>query len=274
MLHFRKPKNPHHVEIPTRQKFIFGFFVLLSLFSLLFDRLQPQSSKVLRETVLDYAAPPLSYVSFPVSKVHYWFIQWKNVINSDHILTKLQLENQNLKKRLILLESLKDENAELKTLLSFTSQHEFNYVIGRMIADTASDYARSFLIQIDTQTIKNGQAVIAGDGLLGRIIHIGDGFARVLLINDLNSRIPVKISEIGYQGILAGNNSLRPELLYVAKNVKITPGMHVVTSGDGGIFPPGLDIGKIISITDDQIFVQPEFDQTQFGYVTVITSNK
>ena len=90
------------------------------------------------------------------------------------------------------------------------------------------------------QGLARGQAAITGEGLVGRLTEVGDRAARVLLITDLNSRIPVVVEGAHANAVLAGDNSERPRLdLSVAAPDAVKIGDRVVTSGEGGVFPPG-----------------------------------
>src|SRR3546814_13615807 len=67
--------------------------------------------------------------------------------------------------------------------------------------------------------------------------------ARILLINDLNSRIPVLVEPSRERAVLAGDNSSRPRLVYLDVSAEIGTGDRVVTSGQGGVVPPGIPVG-------------------------------
>ena len=86
--------------------------------------------------------------------------------------------------------------------------------------------------------IAKGQAVVAGGGLTGRVQAVGDSSARVLLLTDLNSRVPVMLEESRERAILAGDNSARPQIQFLRHAAAIRIGERVVTSGRGGVLPP------------------------------------
>jgi rod shape-determining protein MreC len=82
------------------------------------------------------------------------------------------------------------------------------------------------------------------------VSEVGLRAARVLLVTDLNSRVPVLIENEHARAVLAGDNSARPGLLYVEPQTAVKIGDRVVTSGDGGLFPPGLPVGTVAAIED------------------------
>jgi rod shape-determining protein MreC len=96
------------------------------------------------------------------------------------------------------------------------------------------------------QGVKPGQAVIDQRGMIGRIFLAGNYTSWVILLTDLNSRIPVNIEPGNAQAIMAGDNSGAPLLDLLSQRVVLKPGAQVVSSGDGGLLPPGLAIGTVV----------------------------
>jgi len=118
--------------------------------------------------------------------------------------------------------------------------------------------------------VRKGDAALSGKGLLGRVAEVGERAARVLLINDLNSRIPVVIERSRERAILAGDNSVTPRLLYLPITTTVQVGDRVVTSGHGGAFPVGLPVGVVTAISDDGVRVLPFADATNIEYVRLM----
>ena len=92
------------------------------------------------------------------------------------------------------------------------------------------------------------QPVLIHQNLIGRIKEMGGRTARVILLTDLTSRVPVMIGDTNDHAILLGNGSPHPQLLYLDKPHDVKVGAPVVTSGYGGIFPEGLPVGHIQSV--------------------------
>jgi rod shape-determining protein MreC len=95
--------------------------------------------------------------------------------------------------------------------------------------------------------IKPGQAVVDARGMIGRIFLAGEHTSWVILLSDLNSRIPVVIEPGHAQAILTGDNAKAPALDTLAQGAVVHEGDQVISSGDGGILPPGLPIGTVIA---------------------------
>ncbi len=112
--------------------------------------------------------------------------------------------------------------------------------------------------------------MVNGDGLVGRIVEAGRNSARVLLLTDLNARIPVVIESTRVSAILAGDNTDRQRLIFMPDNARVSPGDRIVTSGRGEMLPAGLPIGTVVSVADGVARVQPFADWHTLEYVRVL----
>src|SRR5881275_2540263 len=166
---------------------------------------------------------------------------------------------------------LTTENRQLQGLLKVVPDRAVSYVTARVIANSGGAYVRTVMINAGSQAgLARGQAVITGDGLVGRLTEVGSRAARVLLITDLNSRIPVKIEGSNTGAVLAGDNSERPRLLYVGAPEALKIGDRVVTSGEGGVFPPDLPVGMVSAVGSAGPRVEPYVELSQLGYVLAV----
>jgi rod shape-determining protein MreC len=105
--------------------------------------------------------------------------------------------------------------------------------------------------------VARGQAALAREGLVGRVAEVGSRAARILLITDLNSRVPVVVDGTHRRAILAGDNAARPSLRYADTGGTMRIGDRIVTSGQGGVFPPGLPVGVVVSADSEGARVEP-----------------
>jgi rod shape-determining protein MreC len=118
--------------------------------------------------------------------------------------------------------------------------------------------------------VEKGQSAVTGAGLAGRVIETGERSSRLLLLTDLNSRVPVTLEASRWRGILAGDNTARPRLLFLPNSAEVAVGDRVVSSGDGGVAPPGLPIGVVAQIAEGEIRVQPFVDWDRLEYLSVV----
>lgn len=230
----------------------------------------PAVTKI-RTNISDVMAPMLAVAASPMDAMHNAG-QWTAEI--------VQLRSQNTamkNERLELLKwqqnakSLTVENEALRELLHVVAGSKSTYVTARIVADIGGPYVHSALISGgDKDGIQKDQAVINADGLIGRVVEVGESSARVLLINDINSRVPVIIESTGEKSILVGKNSQTPELAYLTADSKVKNGDRIITSGDGGIFPGGIPVGVVSHTEQNEILVKPFTDPSDSYYISVV----
>jgi len=166
------------------------------------------------------------------------------------------------------------ENKQLRQLLDEQVTSSANFVSARVILDKQSPYLNSFIINSGSnKEIKNGMAVLDGKNFVGRIVDVNFFSSRVLLVTDLNSKIPVSIEPSGHQAILSGRGTKEPTLEYLPKNHKVQSGNKVYTSGKEGIFAPGIPIGEV-RMSDGKIFVSLSSDISQIMFVNINLGKK
>jgi rod shape-determining protein MreC len=215
--------------------------------------------------VMDALSRPTATVSEGVDRVDRFFSVYEE---------NAQLREQNA--RLLEWQSaalaLAAENSTFRKMLNFVPERGASFAAARVIGDSGGAFVRSVLINGGTvDGIQKGDAVVNGNGLIGRIAESGRRSGRVLLVSDLNSRIPVVGEKSRVRAILAGDNSPSPKLAFLSPNAQLEVGDRIVTSGHGGVFPAGLPVGRISSIGDGGIRVQPFADFYRLEYVRIIT---
>jgi rod shape-determining protein MreC len=225
----------------------------------------------LRTTVSDGVAPVLDAVAQPLNAVGNVVDRAKMAVLTYQENVRLETENEKLLHWQQTALNLDAENKELRGLLKAVPDAALSYVTARVIANSGGAFVRMILIDAGTENrVARGQAAITGEGLVGRLTEVGDRAARVLLITDLNSRIPVTIESTHAPAVLAGDNSERPRLLYLPSSDAVKIGDRVVTSGEGGVFPPRLPVGVVASIDSTGPRIEPYVELSQLGYVLVV----
>jgi rod shape-determining protein MreC len=253
------------------QRFAFLTLVLASFALMLLGKADTIVVERLRVLIDDGISPVLQVLSRPASAV-------AGVVNAVHDLAALRAENVRLAEenaRLMhwqtVARELDNENKALRGQLNYTPDPDSAFISARVIGDTGGAFVHSMLISAGgREGVRKGQAVIAGENLVGRVAEVGDRSARILLLTDINSHIPVIIEGTRAKAILSGDNSDRPRLAYLSPNSNAAVGNRIVTSGHGGAFPPGMPVGVIASIQDGIVRVEPFVHRYQLEYVTVV----
>lgn len=185
---------------------------------------------------------------------------------------RLTQENASLKVMERRAMFLARENKELRYLINMSKFIEQETLVANVYLDSSNLYVNSFIINLGLKHgVKPGFAVLNQEGLIGRILEVGEDFSRVLAINDYNAAIPVRILENGVHGILKGrNDSHHVRLITKEKNNTVSVGQHVVTSSLQGIFDDGIPVGVIEKVTEDEIEVVPYANLNRINKVLVI----
>ena len=245
--------------------------ILLSGAMLVAGKTDQTMFETLRTGLSDVAAPALDVASRPLGAAEAAIDRVRGFIGVYQVNRRLEEENQRLLQWQQVALKLTTENRQLQGLLKVVPDRAVSYVTARVIANSGGAYVRTVMINAGSQAgLARGQAVITGDGLVGRLTEVGSRAARVLLITDLNSRIPVKIEGSNTGAVLAGDNSERPRLLYVGSPEALKIGDRVVTSGEGGVFPPDLPVGVVSAVGGGGPRVEPYVELSQLGYVLVV----
>lgn len=210
----------------------------------------------LQQSVFDVASPIIDMAQKPIDALHERFdviARWAAIRKDNE---RLSAENEKLKEWYQAALMLQSENKALRDLLNVDSEQAKNFITTRVLADGTSTYAKSLVIEggRDAGVVK-GQGVVSREGLLGRVIESGTRTARVLLLQDINSRIPVLVEGANERAILAGTNGAEPTLDHLAADNKIAAGQRVITSGLGGLFPFGIPVGETVMNDDGSVGV-------------------
>ncbi|MEO3428713.1 rod shape-determining protein MreC [Pelagibius sp. CAU 1746] len=224
-----------------------------------------------RTAVTDMVTPILNAVSQPVKT-------FSGVIDQAEALANLRSENLALKEqnaRLLQWQAvarrLEAENAALRSLNRMVPDPAMSYISARVVGDPGGAFVRTVLINAgERDGVEKGQAAVTADGLAGRIAEVGKRSARVLLLTDINSRVPVVVGDGRDRAVLAGDNTNAPELLYLGPTAKVQLGDRVTTSGHGGVFPPGLPIGVVAGVGEKGIRVKPFVDWSHMEMLRIV----
>lgn len=256
------------------QRFSFVLFVGLSLGLLFIGHSKPYVVQMVRARMVDVIAPALDVMSRPlelVGTIELRIHSYRELMREN---ARLKAENADLLRWQNAALTLKEENKELRSLLNYKNEPGFAFISARVIADTGGAFARSLVVTAGRDDgVREGMAAMTGEGLIGRVVEVGDWTSRLLLITDLNSRIPVMVTGTGDHAILAGDNMPEPKLLYLPQESEVKVGARVVTSGHGGIFPPNLPVGVVSSSNHTSVEVAPIAPLGQINQVRLVDFN-
>lgn len=172
------------------------------------------------------------------SATDFWDVRAQN--------TRLRETNEQLRKWQSIALALDAENQRLKADLHWIPDQSASYVTARVVSDAGGVYAKAALLAIGpNHGIRKGEIALDERGLVGRVTEVGARSARVLLITDLNSRIPVILEGSHAHAILIGTNGPEPRLIYWPEGSPPQEGERVVTSAEANAFPADLPVGIV-----------------------------
>ena len=256
------------------QRFSLLVLIIISVILLSLDFYKAKPLNIFRSISKDIIYRGSFIISLPFKsldrgyktvKTHFTFYDdYQNLKNELYILKAQQSE----------IEFLKMQNKELKIVISDVLHTNIKNVIAKVILDKKSPFLKSIILNKGTNSnLKKGMAVLHKKNMVGRIVEVNYLSSRVLLINDLNSKIPVKIQPSGENAIMSGEGNNLASLDFLPKLSTIEEENIVFTSGSDGIFDDGISIGKITEI-EGKFYVEFFSDLNQINFVTVINNKK
>lgn len=215
--------------------------------------------------------PLIKVVQLPAQLVYDGYGTIKDVVRV--YKENKQLKKENLEMTLLKnqVRTLKMENKLLSGLLNYTPPPEATFVSAKIIAEEGDGFSHSLIAYIDKDAdVQEGQIVLGSESVIGRIEAVSGHYVRILLFTDINSKIPVIVERSRERGILSGDNTAIPKLLFTSLDADIRTGDMLVTSGVAGIFPAGLPIGIVSRIGEDEIDVETITDIPRLEYVRIV----
>lgn len=256
------------------QRFSLLVLIIISVILLSLDFYKAKPLNIFRSISKDIIYRGSFIISLPFKsldrgyktvKTHFTFYDdYQNLKNELYILKAQQSE----------IEFLKMQNKELKIVISDVLHTNTKNVIAKVILDKQSPFLKSIILNKGTNSnLKKGMAVLHKKNMVGRIVEVNYLSSRVLLVNDLNSKIPVKIQPSGENAIMSGEGNNLASLDFLPKLSTIEEENIVFTSGSDGVFDDGIPIGKITEI-EGKFYVEFFSDLNQINFVTVINNKK
>ncbi len=257
----------------TQQRFSLFALTLISILLIFLESIDSKPLNSVRSIIKDIVYRSAVISNYP-SKL---FSSSYEKINSHFSLYNryddLLQENKKLKNEISKSDFIEMENSQLRKLIDEQTASYSDSESARVILDKRSPYINSFVLNIGyNKNIKKGMAVLHEKNFIGRIVDVNYFSSRVLLITDLNSKIPIISEPSGNHAILSGHGKSNPTLEYLSENHKVQDGDKIYTSGKGGIFDPGIPIGEAKK-TKDKIEVKLYSELNQITFVNIKMRN-
>ena len=254
----------------TQQRFSLFVLVIIAVVLILVEKIETKPLNYFRSVIKDGIYRGSLIVSSPAKGINFVLDEVREHFNIYNEYKELKEENIELKSRISNSNFLELENTQLRKLIEEDVESPGSFVSARVMLDKKSPYLKSFILNSGSNKgIKNGMAVLHKKNFVGRIVDVNFFSSRVLLVSDLNSKIPVVIEPSGYHAILSGHNDEFPTLEFLPENHSVQFKDIVYTSGKEGIFLPGLPIGEA-RIDSGKIVVSLFSDLSQITFVNIM----
>lgn len=234
----------------SNSRFILILLILVSVLLLLSSLYSAQASvfKKAREGVIDAASPVLEFIAGPIASVNELFGYVGDYFRVLEQNEALREENAELRQWMEEALELRSVVAAYEGLQTYKAPLEARPIDAFVIGEANDAFARSMIVNAGRgSNVEAGQAVVDQNGLVGRIVDTGVNASRVLLLTDIQSRVPVYVENADIEGILVGNTRAKPVISITAgpEEAAAQPGQRVLTSGAGGALPRGLPVGTV-----------------------------
>lgn len=253
------------------QRFAFPLFAGLAIGLMVLSRIEHPTVASVRAEAVDVLAPVIDVLSRPAAAIGHAASRVEGFFHVYEENAALRAENERLLHWQAVARQLDAENRAYEALLSTVVEPREAFVTARIIGMSSGAFVRTAIVNAGRNDgVAVGQAVVSSAGILGRIVEVGSRSARVLLLTDLNSRIPVMVEQSRAPAVLAGDNSDVLSLVFAADGARIAEGDRLVTSGEGGMLPPGLPVGVVSAFADGGWRVRPFVDPARVEYVRIL----
>lgn len=250
-------------------------FSLVSLILLLSSLYAAEASVFgkARAAAMEAASPILSLFSGPINWVN-------DRVGDVGDYFRVLEQNKALREENAALRQWEDEARSLRAVISaleeldvYKAPPEAHPINAFVIGESNDAYAHSMIVNVGIEDgAEVGFAAVDERGMIGRIVDVSKGAARILLLNDIQSRIPVFVEGSFVEGLLVGRSTANPTIAItqLANGDRIEPGQRVITSGAGGVLPRGLAVGAVTKVTEKEAVVELAADYARTRLVRII----
>lgn len=250
------------------QRTILGAVIVAGLVLFVLWRTDNPRLESLRARVADAVIPSMSVVTEPLAFIGAAVRDYRNVLDIYEQNRALRREIQRLHAWRETARQLEEENAQLRALNNLNLAPRTTFVTGDVIADSGGPFLESAIVNVGSRDgVADGSAAVDGLGLVGRVSGVGERASRILLLTDFSSRVPVMVQPGGRRAVLAGDGTAAPRLEFLDATESVRPGDLVETSGDGGVFPPDIPVGRVIASPSQEwrVSLMSDYSRLEFA---------
>ena len=258
------------IKKSNKQRFSLIALILFSFFLIILTRIDFKAINYLKIGLNEIVYRVSFIVSLPEKQIKKTSISVKKHLNLYNEFEKLNADLKNLKGKEYNYNYLVSENERLRKLIE---EYIINSdeLVAKVLLDKNSPFLKSIIVNKGSKdNIKIGMAVLDGPYLIGKVVEVNYGTSRILLVSDLNSKIPIILEPGDYQSIMSGTGKNYAKIQHFKDEYSDDNEKIVYTSGAGGVFKSGIPIGKFNPKDEIQFFS----DLTQLTFVKLVSFEK
>ena len=258
-------------ERTSSKKLLTGLAFSFALLIIISSLTNFHFTNVIKLKFLDYSSYILKSFYMPLNTFKNSGDNINNIFYVYRNNKNLIIENENLKSQLIEHKFIRKENIELRNLLNVKKENSYSFVTAKILSQSNFSFSHSMILSAGLENnISINSPVIYKNQLVGYISDVGNKSSRVRLITDINSKIPVLVLDKNIKFIMSGDNNNYLKLLNFGNINLLENGDEVYTSGDGGMYPKGLMVGKVIKKSKNQLVIEPSLTIGKLDYLQII----
>ena len=267
-----KSSNKKTYRVNRKPNFV---LILLCLILVFLGKLDLIAIRNIQGFLFDFWAPVTNVVNKPMREIAVIFEDVKSTGSLREQNLKLINENRRLKALNTKAKNQEEELLELRELLNLLPKFKNKIVTGRVVTAPGGIFANTVLINAGKDYgIKIGHPAVSSLGLIGYVVNVGLKTSRILLTIDINSMIPIYLTESNWPAVAKGNNGELLEIKFLSSEASPIDGETVETSGHGGRLPPGINVGKIVKGLSGEFYIKPSVNFQRITYLSIINNGK
>ena len=256
----------------NKQRFSLIGLIIFSIFFLVLSNFNFKAIDYIKISTKEIIYRSSFIISIPENYIKKTYLKVQDHLYFYKDYEKVKTELKEIKSQKIVNEFILSENKRLKIIIDDYVEIS-DEILAKVLIDKKSPFLRSIIINKGSQdNIKLGMAVLDGSYLVGKVVEVNYLTSRVLLLSDLNSKVPVSIEPRGVYSILSGTGKDNGKLQYLKNDLEIKLGNIVYTSGSGSLFKTGIPIGVVKKIElEEEIYIKFFSDFSQLKFVKIVT---
>ena len=256
-----------------KQKFSLLTLIILSIIVIILSNINFKPIQFLKIGINEIIYRTTFIVSKPENYIKNLTLKFNEHMNLFENYENIKSELENLKEEQITSNFLKLENEKLRNLIN--ENINSTEVLAKVLIDRESPFLKSIILNKGTKdNVKMGMGILDGVYLVGQIIEVNFTNSRALLLSDLNSKIPSVLAPQNIQAVISGTGKNYGIIEHTKDDIEEDlkdQDVIIYTSGLGGLFKPGIPIGKISKYTNNKVEFFSDFTQLDYVKITSYT---